>query len=208
MTNCFIDDENLNTYTQLVSFYLAARLLFAVYYMITAYLVPMIRGAMITSAIPVLVGSALWIGSIYVPMPARQGLIWPALIIDMYGSGVFVALFRYARSAGDATSVGKRLNQWFEFFPAMNIEHKVERMNAFVSLVFGYSVVAIIFQSNGGYNINAYLGKAVLGLVQAFLFNWLYFDVDASTLKSHAIRHSANGGKFGYSFCQNKDGFF
>lgn len=194
MTHCFVDDEEHNTYTPLVSFYLAARLLFALYYVIVARLVPMIRGAMISSAVPIFIGTALWIGSIYVPMPARQALIWPALLVDTYGSGVFVGLFRYARSAGDGTSVARTLNGWFEFYPAMNIEHKVERMNAFVSLVLGYSVVAILFQSNGGYNINAFLGKAVLALMQAFLVNWLYFDVDASTIKAHAIRHSANGG--------------
>lgn len=195
MTNCFNDEHEHNTYVPLVSFYLAARLLFAVYYVVVAAAVPMIRGAMISSAIPIIIGTALWIGSIYVEMPDRLGLIWPALIIDMYGSGVFVGLFRYARSVGDRTAIGKYFGSWFEFYPAMNIEHKVERMNAFVSLVFGYSVVAILFQSNGGYNINAFLGKAVLGLVQAFLFNWLYFDVDASTIKAHAIRYSANGGK-------------
>ncbi|KAH0594232.1 hypothetical protein MHUMG1_08071 [Metarhizium humberi] len=193
MTNCFVDDPAHNTYTQLVSFYLAARLLFAVHYVVIAYLVPMVRGAMITSAITVLVPSALWIASIHVEMPGRLGLIWPALALDMYGSGIFIGLFRYARSAGADTSMGKKLNKLFEFYPAMNIEHKVERMNAFVSLVLGYSVVGILFQSNGGYNVNAFLGKAVLGLMQAFFFNWIYFDVDASTINVHAIRHSANG---------------
>lgn len=196
MTNSFAEDEARNTWQPLVSYYLAARFLFAVYYCVTAYLVPMIRGVMITSAISVVVPAALWIASIHVEMPARLGLIWPAIVLDMYGNGVFMALFRWARGAGEDSTWGQRLNRFFDFYPAMNIEHKVERMNAFVSLVLGYSVVGILFQSNGGYTINTILGKAVLGLVQAFLFNWIYFDVDGSTVEVHAIRHSANGGMF------------
>jgi hypothetical protein len=34
------------------------------------------------------------------------------------------------------------------------------------------------------------LGKAVLGLCQAFVFNWIYFDVDGSNINIHAIRRS------------------
>ena len=67
-----------------------------------------------------------------------------------------------------------------------------ERTNAFVTLVFGYSVVALLFQNKAAYGINAYVihpissdcltqkrffGKAVLGLIQAFSFNWLYFEI-------------------------------
>jgi hypothetical protein len=36
--------------------------------------------------------------------------------------------------------------------------------------------------------INAFFGKAILGLIQAFVFNWLYFEVDGSNLSKHAIR--------------------
>ncbi|KAM3490906.1 hypothetical protein MY3957_005816 [Beauveria namnaoensis] len=65
--------------------------------------------------------------------------------------------------------------------------HCVERTNAFVSLVLGYSVVGILFQSNGGYNLDAFLGKAILGLLQAFFVNWIYFDIDANGIGLHAI---------------------
>ncbi|CAD6582287.1 MAG: hypothetical protein ASARMPREDX12_000893 [Alectoria sarmentosa] len=71
---------------------------------------------------------------------------------------------------------------------AINIEHKTERTNAFVTLVFGYSVVALLFQNKAAYGINAFFGKAVLGLIQAFSFNWLYFEIDSWNLHTHAIR--------------------
>jgi len=35
-----------------------------------------------------------------------------------------------------------------------------------------------------------FFGKAVLGLVQAFCFNWIYFELDGSDLFAHAIRRS------------------
>ncbi|KAM0741779.1 hypothetical protein ACQRIT_004636 [Beauveria bassiana] len=73
--------------------------------------------------------------------------------------------------------------------------HCVERTNAFVSLVLGYSVVGILFQSNGGYNLDAFLGKAILGLLQAFFVNWIYFDIDANPIGLHAIS-SVSSSKF------------
>lgn len=80
------------------------------------------------------------------------------------------------------------LSKYFDFFPAINIEHKTERTGAFVTLVLGYSVVALLFQNKAQFGINAFFGKAVLGLIQAFAFNWLYFEIDADNLHSHAIR--------------------
>ncbi|RMJ11156.1 hypothetical protein CDV36_009214 [Fusarium kuroshium] len=190
MTYAFYDNEEHNTYTMLVSFYLAARLKSLAHYLITGFLLPMIRGVMICEAINVLIPSVLWIASIHVDMPSRLGLIWVALALDMWGQSIITGLFRYGRMVGEKSGVGKFLAKVFEFYPAVNIEHRVERTNAFVSLVFGYSVVGVMFQSYGGYNINAFLGKAVLGLVQAFAFNWIYFDVDGSNIDIHAIRRS------------------
>jgi hypothetical protein len=93
----------------------------------------------------------------------------------------------------------KRIAEWigrvFEFFPAMNIEHKVERTNAFTTLVFGYSVVAIIYQNAASFGLNAFFGKAALGLVQAFCFNWIYFELDGADLYTHAIRRTVTSGE-------------
>lgn len=195
MTYAFYDNEEHNTYTMLVSFYLAARFRTLVHYLATGFLLPMIRGVMICEAINVLIPSVLWIASIHVEMPSRLGLIWVALALDMWGQSIITGLFRYGRMAGEKSGIGKFLAKVFEFYPAVNIEHRVERTNAFVSLVFGYSVVGVMFQSYGGYHVNSFLGKAVLGLVQAFVFNWIYFDVDGSNIDIHAIRRSIVSGK-------------
>jgi hypothetical protein len=61
--------------------------------------------------------------------------------------------------------------------------------------VFGYSVVAIIYHNAALMGLNAFFGKAVLGLVQAFCFNWIYFDLDGADLYEHAIRRHVISGK-------------
>ena len=206
-----------DTFTQLVGFYLTARLFIALDFAVTAFLVPSVKGMMITQIGNILVGAALWIAATTIPgithhsegaaapalehraetaaaaetgdstQPAgRLILIFIALAVDNFGSIFPVLLFRYGNTHTNA--IAKRISHFYEFYPAINIEHKVERTNAFVSLVFGYSVVAMIFQNAGSFALNAFLGKAVLGLTQAYIFNWLYFEVDGANIATHAIR--------------------
>ncbi|KAF2491628.1 hypothetical protein BU16DRAFT_574646 [Lophium mytilinum] len=176
------------TYASLIGFYLAARLFMACAYVWHGYVIPMVRGAMIANAISVVVPSILWIGSIHVEEPNRQALIWIAIFFDLFGASIVVAWQR----AGSWLNFSPRLLEWtkkrFEFFPGANIEHKIERTGAFVTLVFGYSVVALLYENNAAFGINAFFGKAVLGLLQAFAFNWLYFEIDSFNLHTHAIR--------------------
>ncbi|KAM3560029.1 hypothetical protein MY1884_003141 [Beauveria asiatica] len=63
--------------------------------------------------------------------------------------------------------------------------------NTYVQLVAFYLATRYATASNGGYNLNAFLGKAILGLLQAFFFNCIYFDIDANGIGLHAIRRSA-----------------
>ena len=174
----------------LVSFYLAARLLMALSCFVAALLVPLVRGAMFGHVLHILLASAFWIASTAMSMPNRLIAIFIAIAIDLFGSIVHVTMFRYGRSHD--SRMAQRFARLFEFFPAINIEHKVERTNAFITLVLGYSVVALIFQNTAHMGFNAFLGKAILGLVQSFVFNWLYFEVDGSNLKMHAIRRHPN----------------
>ena len=216
-------NEHQDSFTQLVTFYLAARLFTAVYYAITGFLLPLVRGMMVAQVLNTVIGAAFWIaattissgaatapsegsstpalehrataeaaapteeGAEYNPLMAtRLVLVFIALVIDLFGNAVPTFLFRYGTSHD--TPLARWLARQFEFFPAINIEHKVERTNAFISLVFGYSVVGILFQNTGAFPLNSFLGKAILGLVQAAVFNWLYFEVDGSNIRTHAIR--------------------
>lgn len=181
------------SYTMLVGFYLAARLYMASFLFILAFTAPMVRGMMFAQVVINILPLTLWIGSVYLEIPRRFGMIWAAIFMDFCFPVLFIVVFRNGKriSAGLATWV----DRVFEFYPAINIEHKTERTNAFVGLVFGYSVVAIIYQNSAHYGLNAFFGKAVLGLVQAFCFNWIYFELDGADLFAHAIRRSATSGK-------------
>jgi len=177
-----------DTYTMLVSFYLASRFFMGSYYMMLAGTVPMVRGVMFSQALLTIIPGVIWIASIHVEYPQRLGLIWTAIFIDLTAGMALVIIIRGGKF------VSKRLGEWsdrvFEFYPAVNIEHKTERTNAFVALVFGYSVVAIIYQNAAHFGMNAFFGKATLGLVQAFCFNWIYFELDGADLFQHAIRRN------------------
>lgn len=76
------------TYPAMISWYLAQRIFVATYYVWIAYLLPVTRGTMLWQTLIAVIGSALWIGTIHVGYPARLGLIWPALIIDLYANGI------------------------------------------------------------------------------------------------------------------------
>ena len=186
------------TYTPLVAFYLAARLFVAVSLFWYAWKIPMVRGAMFGTGILTVLPATLWIGSIYVEEPARHGLIWPAMFLDVFGPSILIMFQRPPKFMGE-----KYIN-WakgvFEFFPGTNIEHRIERTGQFVTLVFGSCVLGLLYQSSAEFGINAFFGKAVLGLVQAFTFNWLYFEVDSFNLHAHAIRrHVFSGTSFPHS---------
>ncbi|KAK5657783.1 hypothetical protein OQA88_2856 [Cercophora sp. LCS_1] len=208
-----------DTFTQLVAFYLAARLFNAVHFAVTCFFLPLVKGMMIAQITNILISAALWIASTTLtndvtthavtetaahliegrateeaaghveerlPHTGRLVLVFIALAIDLFGNSIPHIMFRYGNT--NTTRLAQRFGRFFEFWPAINIEHKVERTNAFVALVFGYSVVAVIFQNTGSFGLNAFLGKSILGLTQAFVFNWLYFEVDGNNIQLHAIR--------------------
>jgi hypothetical protein len=122
-----------------------------------------------------------------VSYPNQLALIFCALFLEISGQTSYITLLTLTQR------ISPRLKNWaaqaLDFHPALNIEHRVERTNAFVSLVFGYTVVAILYQSAKP-GIDAIFGKAILGLIQPFAYNWLYFELDGAGLTSHAIRRA------------------
>ncbi|KAK6384956.1 hypothetical protein LTS17_002519 [Exophiala oligosperma] len=179
-----------STYTSAIAFYVTQRLSTALWYIYVAWILPTIRGSMVVLSATVIISSAFWIGSVHVQWPAQLSLIWIAIFIDIFGNIIMIWVIKQ-----DKSRLLRCVAKYFEFSPAVNIEHRVERNNAFVSLVFGYSILTILFQSRASFGINAFFGKGVLGLIQAFMFNWIYFEVDAYHVHVHAIRrHWASSG--------------
>ncbi len=181
-----------NTYTPLVAFYLAERLFTIIYLCLNAYIIPMVRGSLLGHAIIMLIPFGLWIGSIHVEEHRRQPLIWIAIAFDLFGQMILVFLQRPGNFIHNMLPT--KIKEGLEFFPGLNIEHRIERTNAFVTLVFGSSVLGILYQSNVVMGVNAFFGKAVLGLIQAFVFNWIYFEIDSFNLHAHAIRRHVFSG--------------
>lgn len=188
-----INDAFSHTYAPLVGFYLAARFFLCLTLFWYAWQIPMVRACMIGNGILTVVPAALWIGSIHVEGGARQGLIWPAMALDTFGQFAMIIFQR------PPAVLPSRFKTWakrvFEFSPGANIEHRIERTGAFVTLVFGSCVLGLLYQSSKEFGINAFFGKAVLGLIQAFTFNWLYFEIDSFNLHTHAIRRHVFSGK-------------
>ncbi|KIV98934.1 uncharacterized protein PV09_09320 [Verruconis gallopava] len=174
------------TWPALVSFYLAPKWLSTLYFLWMAYLIPMVRNAMISTAVVTWLPSAFYIASIHVGQWKRQGLIWPAIYLDLFGPAMLVVLERGPKWMGSKMQAWAR--KTYDFIPGANIEHKIERTNAFVALVFGYSVVALLYQSAVKFSLNAFYGKAVLFLIISFTYNWIYFEIDAFNMHTHAIR--------------------
>lgn len=144
-------------------------------------------------AVASVICSALWIASVHVEHGSRLALIWIALFADFY-LGTVLAAVTVEQGKKTRARSGKPDNwmqRWFHAYPAMNIEHRVERMNAFVTLVLGASILSIIFQVQSIESpLSAFFGKAALVIIQAFAFNWIYFDIDGANIRMHAIRRS------------------
>lgn len=204
-TTC-ITDAFEHTYATLVGYYLAARLSMACYLAMTAWLVPMVRATMVWLVVTTVVGAgtystvrtvashspltpptAIWIASIQYHYPDNLAPIWVALAWDLCSPMMYPITLMLT------SLLSTRARDWFdklfEFYPALNIEHRVERINAFTTLVFGHIILSILYQTSVN-GIDAFYAKAVLSLTAAFALNWLYFEVDGSDLVIHAIRRS------------------
>ena len=113
------------TWTQLIAFYLTQKLFNCAFLLQVAYLLPMVRGSMIFYAIAILIPTVLWIGSVHLEYPQRLTLIWIGIFLDLFGT---LALMLFTRPQWRKYPRFKeRINRWFDFYPAVNIEHKTER---------------------------------------------------------------------------------
>ncbi|KAL8953727.1 MAG: hypothetical protein Q9222_000409 [Ikaeria aurantiellina] len=168
------------TYAMMISFYVSQTRS-----MLLSLAPPAIRFPKVEKSEIMLMRTAACSTAVPGQLPLMDGILDS---YDIIGQGLLVVLVRSVQKS--RSGIGRSLNQWFEFQPSLNIEHKTERTNAFVTLVFGYSVVSLFFQNKAAYGVNAFFGKAILGLIQAFCFNWLYFEIDGWNIHTHAIRRS------------------
>ena len=48
---------------------------------------------------------------------------------------------------------------------AVNIEHHVDRMNAFITLVFGHIILSVLYQSSSQFGLNACVSAQIFELM-------------------------------------------
>ena len=147
------------TYTAGISFYLVQKFFMTMFYGLAAFMIPMIRGSMITTAGIGLISGVMYIGAIHVEYPYNVAILFPALFIEYGGVIVVIGLMRFFKSRAGKSKLCAAISRSFDFTPAINIEHRVERTNAFTTLVFGYSILKSLYQSHAHIGVNAFLGK-------------------------------------------------
>lgn len=124
----------------------------------------------------------------YTPLIAFYVTARLYLILSLYLFGGFF-MITAQRSGTIQRKLHASSKERLGFFPGTNTEHRIERTNAHVTLVCGFCVLGILYQRSSARDVNAFFGKAVLGLIQAFTFNCIDFDIESFNLHTHAIRH-------------------
>ncbi len=148
-----------STFTAGISFYLTQRLFMVGFQVLCSALLPMIRGSLLSNAMVGLVASALYIGAVHVEYPYNLASLFLGLFVDYAGGIVLIMAIRYLKDKEGCSTTCNKLAKLFEFVPAINIEHRVERTSAFTTLVFGYSILKSLYQSHAHVGMNAFLGK-------------------------------------------------
>ena len=176
-----------DTYSAMTAFYITAGLMSAFSWLWYSSWLSIIRSTLISNGALLLISVPLWIGSIHDHSNTRYALIWVGLVLDVLGYDLrWTVVFMAQKSKNE------RIRSWFtkrfEYVPAVSVEHMVSRYDAFVTLVLGYSVVSLLYQSTASSPMNNFFTKAILGLLQSFVLNSIYFEMDSFNLHTHAIR--------------------
>jgi low temperature requirement protein LtrA len=144
--------------------YVAVRVILIGQYLAAGYFVPAARGLTNWYTKGFGIAAAIWLGSIFVSIPAKFGLWSLALMVDFY--------------------TPLKAGQWVAKIPP-SFSHIPERLGLFTIIVLGEAVIAVV---RGVAELQwGVLSAAValLGLAIAFCLWWLYFDsVDGSPLRA------------------------
>jgi low temperature requirement protein LtrA len=144
--------------------YVASRLMLVAEYLWAGWHIPVARGLTHRYALGFSLGAAMWVISLFVPLPWRLVLWAIGLAIDFATPMTVTAMVKQ--------------------FPP-HIEHLPERFGLFTIIVLGEAVIAVV---NGVSKVE-WNGMSVLtaigGFVTAFSLWWIYFDnVSGSALET------------------------
>ncbi|BAY13238.1 low temperature requirement protein A [Calothrix sp. NIES-2098] len=144
--------------------YIGARSVLIVQFLIAKYHVPIARPLLNRYLLGFTLGASFWLISLFVPAPWRF-LLWAVgLIVE------FLAPLGTGRFATQITP---------------DIAHMPERLGLFTMIVLGESVAAVVRGVAQKEWIISSTTVALLGMIVAFSFWWLYFDsIDGSPLET------------------------
>ena len=104
----YMFEEEQSTYKSAIAFYIAQRLFLAIWYLGVGWLVPMIRGTMVTNSLLIIWSVAFWIGSMHVEYPSQLALIFIAIFIDLFGQVFLIMLNRYSMRLAKRETLGSK----------------------------------------------------------------------------------------------------
>lgn len=120
---------------------------------------------------------ALWIPAMYVTNPAKDGLVFAAIILE------------YLMAAIMTTPPVERLLKK-ERYENLDMDHWVERIQDFYIIILGEGVLSLIKGSPLGHGISDQAGTGVLALVIYYILCAFYFNGDQSRRYVHAVRRN------------------
>lgn len=154
------------TLTPGIACYLTQRVFMSALYLAFSISIPMVRGTLVAHGLLGVFASAFYIVAIHVTYPYNLAPLFIGLFVDYSGGFFLVMGVRHIKEREQAAA-GQgwcaRIARSFEFIPAINIEHRIERTSAFTTLVFGYSILKSLYQSHAHIGMNAFLGKGNSG---------------------------------------------
>ncbi|ANB13546.1 Uncharacterized protein RA0937 [Sugiyamaella lignohabitans] len=165
-------------YTGLVvGIYIVSRI--SVYGVIFAYTfyIPEHRKVMRSLATFVVITCGIWLSTIWTPVRVKIALAIVAIACEQ-----FFFAFNYStfwRGILKATHT-----------TALDLNHEIERYEAFYVIVLGEFLYVIVYESPAQIGFNLKLLRAFFTLLIAYDLNWIYFNGDGSSKWTHALRRS------------------
>jgi len=166
-----------NSLKLLIGIYLVSRASFLAAYLLQTIYMPFLRRQFAFQVFSTLVVSGLWIAAIFVPYPAKIGLL-------ILANGIEQPLAAYfASPLGDKLVTGG----WKR---TVNVERYVGRHEGFFTIILGEGVFRLIEGSPSGIGINSHSGTLLTAVLLYYILHWLYFNGDQTKEFIHAVRRT------------------
>jgi hypothetical protein len=161
-----ITDSASTTKYMITAFYVFARLLIGTLNILLAIIFPHFRLFHVWNAVIAIIPTSLWIGALWIPYPVSLMLQWLSFgwgnalyfvtDLDWFPYYILFLIFSaYGYITNNAKYRGTPLMDLMEYYPAVDMDLRIERTGNFITIVLGYIVVNLIYQSSAAIGFNA-----------------------------------------------------